>query len=127
MTGTPWLVDPVDTAAFERDFYERELCRIHRDSPDYYRELLTVADLDTVLGSHGVSYPDISLVAGDTDIASSEYTNDAGKINHWKSSGGSTRERRSSFASYTSVYPPWPACAWRWDSGSRPGFRPTSI
>ena len=75
-----WLIDPVDTTSFEREFYERQPCRIGRDSHEYYRELLTVTDLDTVLGSHGVSYPDISLVSGETEIVSSEYTNDTGKI-----------------------------------------------
>ena len=75
-----WLIDPMPSAEFERDYYEQRLFHIRRKASPYYAELLSVTDLDIVLGTHSASYPDISLVRGDGDVATGEYTNDAGKI-----------------------------------------------
>ena len=75
-----WLIDPLPTAEFERDYYEQRLFHIRRRASPYYDELLSVTDLDTVLGAHSASYPDISLVRGDGDVPRGEYTNNAGRI-----------------------------------------------
>ena len=75
-----WLIDPLPAAEFERDCYERRLAHIRREAPAYYAELLSVTDLDVVLGTHAASHPDIRLVRGDGDVAPGEYTNDAGRI-----------------------------------------------
>ena len=75
-----WLIDPLPTAEFERDCYEQRLAHIRREAPAYYAELLSVTDLDVVLGTHASSHPDIRLVRGDGDVAPGEYTNDAGRI-----------------------------------------------
>ena len=75
-----WLIDPLPTSEFERDYYEQQLFHIRRRASPYYAELLSVTDLDTVLGTHSARYPDISLVRGDGDVSRGEYTNDAGRI-----------------------------------------------
>ena len=75
-----WLIDPLPTDEFERDYYEQRLVHIRRDASPYYAELLSVADLDNVLGTHSASYPDIKLVRGDGDVDAGGYTNDAGRI-----------------------------------------------
>ena len=75
-----WLLDPLPPAEFERDHYEQQLVHVRRDAPAYYAELLSVADLDVVLGTHAASHPDIKLVRGDGDVAPGEYTNDDGRI-----------------------------------------------
>ena len=75
-----WLIDPLPTAEFEGDYYEQRLVHVRRAASPYYAELLSVADLDVVLGTHAASYPDIKLVRGDGEVASAEYTNDAGRI-----------------------------------------------
>ena len=75
-----WLLDPLPPAEFERDHYEQRLVHVRRDAPGYYAELLSVTDLDVVLGTHAASHPDIKLVRGDGDVAPGEYTNDAGRI-----------------------------------------------
>lgn len=75
-----WLIDPLPTAEFERDYYEQRLAHIQRETSPYYDELLSVADLDTVLGTHSVKYPDISLVRGDSDVSRADYTSGAGRI-----------------------------------------------
>ena len=75
-----WLIDPLPTAEFERDYYEQRLAHVRREAPAYYAELLSVTDLDVVLGTHSASHPDIRLVRGDGDVAPGEYTNDAGRV-----------------------------------------------
>lgn len=75
-----WLIDPLPTAEFERDYYEQRLAHIQRETSPYYDELLSVADLDNVLGTHSAKYPDISLVRGDSDVSRGDYTNGAGRI-----------------------------------------------
>ena len=75
-----WLIDPLPTARFERDYYEQRLIHIQREFSPYYDELLSVADLDNVLGTHSAKYPDISLVRGDGDVPRGEYTNGNGRV-----------------------------------------------
>ena len=75
-----WLIDPLRVAEFERDYYEQRLVHIRREASPYYAQLLSVTDLDIVLGSHAVRHPDISLVLGDGDVPAGEYADDAGRI-----------------------------------------------
>ncbi len=75
-----WLIDPLPTAEFERDYYEQRLLHIRRKASPYYTELLSVADLDTVLGTHAASHHDIRLVRDDGDVPPAEYANDAGRV-----------------------------------------------
>ena len=75
-----WLIDPLPTAEFERDYYEQRLLHVRRQAPAYYAELLSVTDLDIVLGTHAAGHRDIKLVRGDGSVASREYANDAGRV-----------------------------------------------
>ena len=75
-----WLIDPLPTEEFERNYYEQRLLQIRRKAPLYYSELLSIADLDTVLGTHSATHTDISLVGSDGDIPPAEYTDSAGRV-----------------------------------------------
>ena len=75
-----WLIDPLPTEAFERDYYEQRLFRIRRQASPYYAELLSVADLDIVLGTHAAGHRDVKLVRGDGDVPVGEYTNSSGRV-----------------------------------------------
>ena len=75
-----WLIDPLPTAEFERDYYEQRLFHIRRQASPYYAELLSVADLDIVLGTHAAGHRDVKLVRGDGDVPLGEYTNSAGRV-----------------------------------------------
>ena len=75
-----WLIDPLPTGEFERDYYEQRLLHVRRKASPYYAELLSVTDLDIVLGTHAAGHRDIKLVRGDGDIAPREYANDAGRV-----------------------------------------------
>ena len=75
-----WLIDPLPTAQFERDYYEQRLLHVRRPASAYYADLLAVTDLDVVLGTHAARHPDIRLVRGDGDVSPGDYTNDAGRV-----------------------------------------------
>ena len=75
-----WLIDPVPTAEFEREYYEQRLLHVRRRASPYYAELLSVTDLDVVLGTHAAGHRDIKLVRGDGDVAPREYASEAGRV-----------------------------------------------
>ena len=75
-----WLLDPVSTAEFERDHYEQRLLHVRREAPSYYAGLVSVADLDLVLGTHSTGRGDIRLVRGEGSVDAAEYTNAAGRV-----------------------------------------------
>ena len=56
------------------------MVHIRRDEPTYYGGILSAGDLDTVLGTHWASFPDISLVRGGEDVPATEYTSESGRI-----------------------------------------------
>ena len=75
-----WLIDPLPAVEFENDYYEQRLFHIRRKASAYYADLLSVSDLDIVLGTHSAGHRDIKLVRADGDVAPREYTNDAGRV-----------------------------------------------
>ena len=75
-----WLIDPLPAAEFERDYYEQRLLHVRREASPYYAGLLSISDLDHVLGTHAADCRDIGLVRSDGDVPAREYANDAGRI-----------------------------------------------
>ena len=75
-----WLIDPLPAAEFERDYYEQRLLHVRREASPYYAGLLSISDLDHVLGTHAADRRDIGLVRSDGDVPAREYANDAGRI-----------------------------------------------
>ena len=75
-----WLIDPLPASDFERDYYERKPVHIRRDSSGHFADLLSVRDLDNVLGTHSVRHPDISLVRGGANVPVAAYTSSAGRV-----------------------------------------------
>ena len=75
-----WLIDPLPAAEFERDHYEQRLLHVRREASPYYAELLSVSDLDHVLGTHAAGFRDVGLVRSDGEVPAREYANDAGRI-----------------------------------------------
>ena len=75
-----WLIAPVGATRFERDFYERHWCLIERTDTAYYADLLDVRDLDSVLGAHNVTAPEVNLVRGDDSIPKRAYVDSSGRV-----------------------------------------------
>jgi hypothetical protein len=75
-----WLIHPVSAQEFERTYYEQRVLVVHRDDHAYYRELLSVEDLDRVLATHVVHHPDVQMTQLDKEIPLTEYANAAGIV-----------------------------------------------
>jgi hypothetical protein len=75
-----WLLRPMAADDFEHRYYQQRFCLVHRDVPGYYRDLLSVADLDQVLGSHAIRHPDLQIVRFEEEIPLSEYASGEGVV-----------------------------------------------
>ena len=75
-----WLLDPLPVEEFERDYYEQRLYHARRARATYFSDLLSVEDLDTVLGAHSAQPSEISLARGETDIPRARYTDSSGRV-----------------------------------------------
>ena len=62
------LLYPLDPATFLSRHLERSHVVTGRPDPLRFRDLLSLADLDAVLGSYGVKFPDIRLVKHEANI-----------------------------------------------------------
>jgi ribosomal protein L16 Arg81 hydroxylase len=48
------LINPIDPGVFRRNYWEKQPLVVRRQNADYYRELLTLADVDRVLTSSSI-------------------------------------------------------------------------
>jgi len=49
----PWLLQPVSTAEFRREYWDEQSLLIERGDPGYYADLLTLDDVDQLLSTAG--------------------------------------------------------------------------
>ena len=75
-----WLLSPLTPSTFAASHYERSVCVVSRESPAYYCHLLSLDDLDRLLGSRSLRHPAFNIVKADQKILRSEYANDEGDV-----------------------------------------------
>ena len=68
------LLAPVSSAAFFEGYFETKPLLVARGRPDYYSGLLGLDDVDRIVTTEGVCYPDIRLVNAEREIESGAYT-----------------------------------------------------
>jgi ribosomal protein L16 Arg81 hydroxylase len=68
-----WILDRPDTGEFVSEYLGRRWLHAVNERRDRFAELLSLAQLDEVLGTYGVRLPTIRLVRADEDIPASEY------------------------------------------------------
>jgi ribosomal protein L16 Arg81 hydroxylase len=56
------LVDPIDRERFIEAYWEKDVLVVNRDRPDYYRHVLSVADLDHALATQHLTTEHVSMV-----------------------------------------------------------------
>jgi ribosomal protein L16 Arg81 hydroxylase len=60
--GLSRLIDPIEPAVFQRDYWERRPLLIQRNDPEYYADLLSLDDVDRLLSLTGVQLDNIRVV-----------------------------------------------------------------
>jgi ribosomal protein L16 Arg81 hydroxylase len=68
------LLAPVSSAAFFEEYFETKPLVVARNRPDYYHRLLSLEDVDKIIATEDVCYPDIRLVSAEREIKSDAYT-----------------------------------------------------
>jgi ribosomal protein L16 Arg81 hydroxylase len=74
------LIQPLSTQEFFSSYWEKKHLVLSRQSPDTYRELLSLDDVDRALTEMGSRYPDISLATGEKVTSAAEFTFADGSI-----------------------------------------------
>ena len=68
-----WLVAPVPVQTFRDEYLEKKWLVAGEPDPTRFLGLLSIEDLDRVLGQFGLRTPDIKLVRQEDDVPSSNY------------------------------------------------------
>jgi ribosomal protein L16 Arg81 hydroxylase len=70
----PWMIDPIEPDHFFEEYWEKKPLLIKREIPDYFEGLLTLEDIDRVITTLNLRYPDINLTSATDDIKAEEFT-----------------------------------------------------
>jgi hypothetical protein len=69
-----WLVNPESSARFRAEVFEQRWSVTARGDHSRFAPLLSVETLDRVVGTFGLKFPDIRMVALDRDVPREDYT-----------------------------------------------------
>jgi ribosomal protein L16 Arg81 hydroxylase len=69
-----WLLHPTTPEVFFGEYWEQRPLIVHRGDATYFRDLLTLADLDRILSSHDLRHPTIQLVKDRAPVPPPQYT-----------------------------------------------------
>lgn len=71
------LLAPVSPSVFLQEYWEQRPLILQRCDPDYYRALLTAADVDRLVTTSDMTYPEFRLVRSGAPLPLSDYTKTA--------------------------------------------------
>jgi len=69
-----WLIQPITTERFFQECWEKKPLVIQRDCAEYYHSLLTLDEVDRVLTTLDLRYPNVVLKNAAREIPSEDYT-----------------------------------------------------
>jgi ribosomal protein L16 Arg81 hydroxylase len=72
--GLDWLLRPTAPEAFFADYWEKRPLTLLRGDETYFRQVLTLADMDHILASHDLRYPSVQLVKDSAPLPPPQYT-----------------------------------------------------
>jgi len=75
-----WLIQPITAARFFDEYWERRPLTLRRNSPGYYDALLSLDEIDRVLTTLDLRYPNVILKNASRDVAPEEYTTSGGTL-----------------------------------------------
>jgi len=75
-----WTLAPSTPDDFFANTFERKHMVIRRNDPDYYRSLLSFAEIDTVVSTMGLSVPEITVTKSGGNITAADYAYDSGFV-----------------------------------------------
>lgn len=75
-----WCIAPLTPDAFFAHSFEKKALRIQRDQADYYRDLLSIDDIDRAVTTMGLSTPELRVTQADKDIVPDDFSYDSGFV-----------------------------------------------
>jgi ribosomal protein L16 Arg81 hydroxylase len=75
-----WLIHPITKERFFQEYWERKPLVIQREYAEYYRSLLSLDDVDRVLTTLDLRYPNVVLKNAARDVSSEDYTVHGGSL-----------------------------------------------
>ncbi|MCZ6604813.1 MAG: hypothetical protein O7A03_06675 [Alphaproteobacteria bacterium] len=78
--GLAEVIHPITPASFFRTYWEKKPLVVNRRKPNYYHDLLTLDNIDQVITSMNLPYPEIELVNAKEQIERGAYTRNNSRI-----------------------------------------------
>lgn len=75
-----WSIAPVKSDTFFSESFEKKHLVVHRDAPNYYRDLVSVDDIDRVVTTMGLSVPEVNVVQANAAITPADFAYESGFI-----------------------------------------------
>ncbi len=75
-----WSIAPISQQAFFQDSFEKTHLVVKRDHANYYRDLVSVDDIDRAVTTMGLSVPEVTVVRADANITPEDYAFESGFI-----------------------------------------------
>ena len=69
-----WLLSIEDSGIFLSDYYSKLHFHAKNDNRDRFKDLLSFEELDHIVGTYGLKFPEIRLARSDQDVPLREYT-----------------------------------------------------
>lgn len=70
----PWLISPISPDVFFGEYWDRQTLVVRRGQPEYFRGLLTLDEIDRVLTTLDLRYPNVVLKNAARKVTADDYT-----------------------------------------------------
>lgn len=75
-----WLIQPINTETFFNEYWEKQPLVIRRAQKEYFAPLLSLDDVDRVMTTFNLTYPNITLKNAETEVRVADYTVPSGAL-----------------------------------------------
>src|SRR5690348_9060803 len=69
-----WLISPISKEVFFSEYWEAQPLVVNRHQPDYYGGLLSLEEVDRVLTTLDLRYPNVTLKNAARNVTAADYT-----------------------------------------------------
>lgn len=75
-----WLLKPINTETFFNEYWEKQPLVIRRAQKEYFAPLLSLDDVDRVITTLNLTYPNITMKNAETEVRVADYTAPSGAL-----------------------------------------------
>ena len=69
-----WLINPVSEKVFFEEYWEKQPLVVRRNQPNYFSSLLSLDEVDRVITTLDLRYPNVTLKNADRNVTADDYT-----------------------------------------------------